>query len=184
MSTFIVIILIVSGAAFLFTRIQTRRISRLYPVIGDMVDVGGYKLHCVHVPAPANPQLPPIVFLHGASGNLRDQMAAFRHRLEGRAELLFVDRPGHGWSERGGTSNHVPSGQAHAVAKLLEKKGIQSAIIVGHSFGGAIAASLALEVPEKVKGLLLLCSPTHPWPGGVDWHYDLATRPVIGRLFH
>ena len=55
----------------------------------------------VHVPAPARPTLPPIVFIHGASANLQDQMVPLRPLLEGRAELLFFDRPGHGWSERG-----------------------------------------------------------------------------------
>ncbi len=45
--------------------------------------------------------LPPIVFIHGASANLNDQMVPLRPLLEGRAEMLFFDRPGHGWSERG-----------------------------------------------------------------------------------
>ena len=57
-------------------------------------------MHYIHEPAGPDPDLPPVVFLHGASGNLYDQMAAFRDRLAGRAELLFVDRPGHGWSCR------------------------------------------------------------------------------------
>lgn len=166
-----------------FTRLQTRRIERLYPVIGELIDVGGYRLHCVHVPGSAGADLPPVVFIHGASGNLRDQMAAFRGRLEGRADLLFVDRPGHGWSERGGNANRFPDGQARAIAALLDHKKIDAAVIAGHSFGGAIAASMALETPNKVSGLLLLSAATHPWNGGVDWHYTLSAMPLVGRLF-
>ena len=64
-------------------------------------NVGGTRLHYVHVPGPGGSDLPPIVFIHGASANLKDQMVPLQPLLEGRAELLFFDRPGHGWSERG-----------------------------------------------------------------------------------
>ncbi len=174
---------IVALALLAFTRQQTRRIEQLYPAIGEMVDIGGCRLHCVHVPGSSEADLPPVVFIHGASGNLRDQMAAFRDRLEGRADLLFVDRPGHGWSERGSPDNRFPDGQARAIAALLDHKNIDKAIIAGHSFGGAIAAGMALEAPHKVSGLLLLSAATHPWKGGIDWHYTLSALPVIGHLF-
>ncbi|MCY6379268.1 alpha/beta fold hydrolase [Hoeflea prorocentri] len=178
---FITVTVIATGL-ILFSWIQSRRIERLYPPIGEFVDVGGYRLHALHIPAAADADLPAIVFLHGASGNLRDQVEAFRQDLEGRAELLFVDRPGHGWSDRGGGQNALPDAQARAVAELMERKGIKSGLIVGHSFGGVIAANMALETPEKVDSLLLLATVSHPWPGGIDWHYHLATTPFIGRL--
>ncbi|MFD1745199.1 alpha/beta fold hydrolase [Rhizobium helianthi] len=127
--------------------------------------------------------MPPIVFIHGASGNLRDQEAAFLAPLKGRAELLFVDRPGHGYSQRGGPENAYPDGQAAAISKLMEKLGIRKAIIVAHSFGGAIAASFALNHADKVIGTLYLAPATHPWPGGIDWHYRVTSTPVIGWLF-
>lgn len=170
-------------AGYAFTAWKARAIEREFPNVGDLIDVGGLRLNSVLVPGGENADLPPIVFIHGASGNLRDQMHAFRAKLEGRATLLFLDRPGHGYSERGSPENAWPDGQAHAIARLMDKRGIGKAIIVGHSFGGAIAASFALEHPEKTAGLLFLAPATHPWPGGVDWYYDLAKTPVIGWLF-
>jgi pimeloyl-ACP methyl ester carboxylesterase len=65
----------------------------------------------------------------------------------------------------------------------MEKKGIERAIIVGHSFGGAITASFGVLHPDKVEGLVFLAAATHPWPGGVDWYYHLASAPVIGPIF-
>ena len=158
-------------------------LERQFPNVGEPIDIGGLRMNSVFVPAGTTADLPPVVFIHGASGNLRDQMHAFRNRLEGRADLLFLDRPGHGYSERGGPENAFPDGQAHAIARLMDRRGIGRAIIVGHSFGGAIAASFALEHPEKTAGLLFLAPATHPWPGGIDWYYDLAKLPVIGWLF-
>jgi pimeloyl-ACP methyl ester carboxylesterase len=168
---------------YAFTAWKARAIEQEFPNVGELIDIGGLRLNSVFLPAGENADLPPIVFIHGASGNLRDQMHAFRAKLAGRADLLFLDRPGHGYSERGGPENAWPDGQAHAIARLMEKRGIAKAIIVGHSFGGAIAASFALEHPDKTAGLLFLAPATHPWPGGVDWYYDLAKMPVGGWLF-
>ncbi|AXV16154.1 alpha/beta hydrolase [Neorhizobium sp. SOG26] len=177
------ILLGILAAAFGFTTWKARAIEKAHPNIGELTDVGGFRMNAVHVPPSPNADLPPIVFIHGASGNLRDQQATFRPMLEGRAEMLFVDRPGHGYSERGGPENDFPDGQADAIARLMDKRGIDKAIIVGHSFGGAIAASFALYHPEKTAGLLFLAPATHPWPGSIDWYYKLTARPVLGRLF-
>ncbi|WKC22703.1 alpha/beta hydrolase [Rhizobium sp. SSA_523] len=170
-------------ALFGFTAWQAARIEQNFPNIGTQTDIGGFAMNALHVPAGPEADLPPIVFIHGASGNLRDQETAFLEPLGGRAELLFVDRPGHGYSERGGDGNALPDGQAAAIAALMEKKGMERAIIVGHSFGGAITASFALFHPDKVIGTVFLSPATHPWPGGIDWHYRITAMPVIGWLF-
>lgn len=137
----------------------------------------------MHLPRPPGADLPPLVFVHGASGNLRDPLLAFRKALEGRAEMLFVDRPGHGYSDRGGAANGWPDGQAKAIAALMREKGIARAVVVGHSFGGVIAANFALAHPEMTEGLVFLAPATHPWPGGVAWYNGLTRAPLVGPLF-
>ncbi|MER9328035.1 alpha/beta hydrolase [Mesorhizobium sp. M0488] len=166
------------------TRVGSWRIERRNPSIGEFADIGGAHIHYVHVPAPAGADLPPIVFIHGASANLRDQMLPLRPLLEGRAEMLFFDRPGFGWSGRGSGNNEDPSAQANTLAKLMDGLGIRKAIIVGHSFGGVVTSAFGREHPDKTLGLVFLAPATHPWPGGAtSWYYDLTTIPVIGRLF-
>lgn len=179
----LLVLVVLLAALAIATQIRARAIEVRTPNIGELTDVGGYSLNALHVPAGPAADLPPIVFIHGASGNLRDQAGAFLEPLHGRAELLFVDRPGHGYSERGGPENDTPDGQANAIARLMERKGIARAIIVGHSFGGAITASFGVLHPDKVEGLVFLAAATHPWPGGVDWYYHLASAPVIGPIF-
>jgi pimeloyl-ACP methyl ester carboxylesterase len=169
--------LIMTGA----TRIGVWMIERRNPPIGEFLTVNGTRMHHVHVPADGA-ELPPVVFIHGASGNLLDQMVPIRPELEGRAEMLFFDRPGHGWSSRG-QDNATPRAQARTIAALMDAVGIEQAVIVGHSFGGGVAAAFALEHPEKLLGLVLLSAATHPWPGGdTSWYYGLTTIPVVGRL--
>jgi pimeloyl-ACP methyl ester carboxylesterase len=178
-----VALLAIIVAALGFTAWKAAAIEKRFPNRGELTDVGGYSMNALHLPGPADAALPPIVFVHGASGNLRDQETAFRKSLEGHAELLFVDRPGYGYSQRGGRENDHPDGQAAAIARLMEIKGIGKAIIVGHSLGGAIAASFAVFHPEKTAGLLFLAPATHPWPGGVDWYYNVAATPYLGWWF-
>lgn len=171
------------AAGFLYTTWKTSQFEASFPNIGSRTDIGGYALNSVDLPPGPTADLPPIVFIHGASGNLRDQFFAFKPPLEGRARLIFVDRPGYGYSDRGGPENDTPAGQADAIALLLDRKGIDRAIIVGHSLGGAIAASFGVRHPDRTIGLLFLSAATHPWNGGVDWYYDLAAMPVVGTIF-
>lgn len=166
-----------------YSQWQAGRLEVLYPNQGTLTDVGGFKLNSVYLPPTESANLPALVFVHGASGNLLDPMSAFARPLMGRAEMLFVDRPGYGYSERGPEDKTDPGGQADAIAALMDKRGIRKAIVIGHSFGAAIVAALAVNHPDKVQGLLFLSPATHPWPGGVDWYYDLSTIPVVGALF-
>lgn len=172
--------LIAAGA----TRIGTWRIEKNHPPVGAFAVVNGTEMHHVHVPAGPDADLPPVVFIHGASGNLRDQMVPLEPLLKGRAELLFIDRPGHGWSGRGPEANATPDGQADTLAALMDHLKIERAIIAGHSFGGSIAAAFSLRHPDKTAGLLFLAPATHPWPGGeTSWYYNLTAKPVVGWLF-
>lgn len=184
--------LVSAALAFLFalllalaavTRANAWLIERRHPPVGAVTDIDGVKLHYVHVPAPEGSALPPIVFIHGASANLNDQMAPLRPLLEGKAEMLFLDRPGHGWSGRS-KGHEEQSKQAALIAGLMDRLGVGPAIVVGHSFGGSIAAAFALAYPEKTRGLVFLSAATHPWPGGrTSWYYHLTTTPVLGWLF-
>lgn len=167
----------------LATRIGVVVIERRYPPAGQFITVNGTRMHFVRMPAEGGADLPPIVFLHGASGNLHDAMTIYTDKLRGRADLIFIDRPGHGWSARGPAENALPDGQARTLAALLNELGIGKAIIVGHSFGGAIAVSFALNHPDKTAGTLFLSPVSHPWPGGISWYYTLTATPVVGWLF-
>lgn len=157
-------------------------IARRFPAAGRMVEARGRSLHVVERGSGADGE-PPLLFLHGASGNLLDQLGAFGRALPETRRALFVDRPGHGHSERGPDAS-TPSGQADALAGLLDTLGIDRVVVVGHSFGGSVALGLALEHPHRVAGLVLLAPAAFPWPGGrTSWYYELAARPILGRLF-
>jgi pimeloyl-ACP methyl ester carboxylesterase len=168
-----------------FSEVQARRAEAAFPPRGRFVEIDGRPIHYVDL-APDAAEVadaPAVVFIHGASGNLADPMLAFRPALEGRLRLVFIDRPGHGWSGRKGRGDASPEVQAEIVAKLLARIGVERAVIVGHSWGGSVAAAFAVNHPERTAGLLFVSAATHPWPGGVTWYYMIAAAPVIGTLF-
>ena len=169
-------------ALIIYSRLRASTISAIYPPVGEIAHVDGRSVHFVDIPAD-RADAPAIVFIHGASGNLHDPMVALRGRLEGRYRLIFVDRPGHGWTERFGRGDAEPARQAAMIAGLLEYLGIGKAVIAGHSWGGSVAAAFAVAHPEKTGGLVFLAPATHPWKGGVNWYYHVAATPVLGHFF-
>ncbi|MCP8939780.1 alpha/beta hydrolase [Alsobacter sp. SYSU M60028] len=156
---------------------------RAYTPDGRFVEVTGGRLHVIDIPG-ARADAPVVALLHGASGNARDMAMALAPSLRGRYRVLAFDRPGHGWSDRpGGRADAAPARQAALIREALGRLGVQRAIVVGHSWSGALATRLALDCPELVAGLVLVAPVTHPWPGGVSWYYGPAASALTGRVF-
>ena len=73
----------------------------------------------------------------------------------------FSDRPGSGYSTRPPSPPATIAEQAHTISRFIDALGLKRPLIVGHSLGGAIALSLAVNHPEQVAGLALLAPVTH-----------------------
>ena len=102
--------------------------------------------------APPGAAGPPLVLVHGAGGTHRDWPEALR-ALAGR-RVLALDLPGHGASA--GPARGSISAYAASVVGALDALEIPSAVLAGHSMGGAIALTVALEAPARVAGLVLV----------------------------
>jgi pimeloyl-ACP methyl ester carboxylesterase len=181
--TLAIVTALVLTAALLaaITAIGTIVIERAHPPTGRFVDVTGGRLHLLEL-GPADGA--PVVMLHGASGNLQDMRLTLGELLAKRHRVILIDRPGHGWSDRpGGDDDASPARQAALILEVFDRLGVTRAIVVGHSFAGAIVTAFALAYPERVAGLVLLAPATHPWPGGIAWFYTLTAAPVLGPLF-
>jgi pimeloyl-ACP methyl ester carboxylesterase len=103
-------------------------------------------------------------------------------RLAEHHRVILIDRPGHGWSTRARQDDSTPGIQGRMIDEALEKLGVGRAILVVHSWSGALGARIALDYPQRVAGLVMLAPVAYPWPGGVGWYNKLVTTPVIGPL--
>jgi 3-oxoadipate enol-lactonase len=97
---------------------------------------------------------PPLLLVHGAGGTHHHWPEELR-ALPGR-RVIALDLPGHGGSP-GPSLRSVPE-YARRVLALLDALAVPSAVVAGHSMGGAIAMTLALEVPSRVAALALVAT--------------------------
>lgn len=82
-------------------------------------------------------------------------------RLAQDFRVVVIDRPGSGYSVRDDATAADLSTQANAIAALMDALQLGSTFVVGHSLGGALALTLALEHPQRVAGLALVAPLTH-----------------------
>ncbi len=182
----IVIIAAVLGGLAIYTMRYTAQLDETYGPIGGFVEVDGARLHYIErLPDPAEitPQGPPIVLLHGASANARDMMISLMNPLAIRGHrVIAVDRPGHGYSERGPDDAYKPSVQARMIRDAAARLGVEKPIVVGHSWSGAVTAAYLLDHGADMAGAVILSGATHPWGGGTSWYNTVAVMPVIGPI--
>jgi pimeloyl-ACP methyl ester carboxylesterase len=173
------------GLSAAATVIGTALIEWANPATGRFVPVTGGRLHVVEKGPPGGARdRPVVVLIHGAAANLHDQENALGERLSQRYRVLLVDRPGHGWSTPGtGPDASSPRGEAALVREGLQRLGVTSFVLVGHSWGGTFAAAYALDYPQDLEGLILLAPVAYPWVGGISWYYELGATPIIGPAF-
>ncbi|MBK7870378.1 MAG: alpha/beta hydrolase [Saprospiraceae bacterium] len=120
-----------------------------------------------------NDTKPLIVFIHGAPSSIsfwNDLLTD--STLLSKAKLMAVDRPGYGYSGYGRPEISVKE-QARLIAQvLLQKRNVFNKIILhGSSYGGTVAARIAMDYPNLVDGLLLQSASVEP---GAETTYDIS----------
>lgn len=140
-----------------------------FPPTGQFLTVDGLRLH--YEIAGNGPDL---VMIHGASGSLRDLTFALRDRLTDRFRVIVVDRPGLGHSEA--LPETSLRAQARHIKAGLAQLGVTDPIVLGQSYGGSVALAWALE--GGPRALVLVGSPSLPWPGKLDIWYRITSNPV------
>ncbi len=176
----VIIVIVAIGA--LVTAIGSWLIGRAHPPRGRFVKVRRIRQHVVEL-GTATGQAPPIVLIHGAGVNLEDMRLDLGEQLASRHRVILIDRPGLGWSKRKGRDGSAPKVQAAILRELLDQLGIARAIIIGHSWGGALAMSFALDYPDRTAALCLLASPLYPHAHPTTSLYALFATPILGWIY-
>ncbi|WP_434740582.1 alpha/beta fold hydrolase [Micromonospora sp. SH-82] len=115
------------------------------------VDAGGVATRSLQAGAGE-----PVILLHGTSGHLE----AFARNVAAHAEhyrVHAVDMLGHGYTGKPDHPYEIPRYRDHLLA-YLDAQGIGKAHIVGESLGGWVGARTAIDDPDRVASLQLLCA--------------------------
>jgi pimeloyl-ACP methyl ester carboxylesterase len=146
-----------------------------FPPTGRFLEVDGRKVH-----ADVSGSGPDVILIHGASGNTRDFTFDLAKRLDDRYRVIAFDRPGLGWSDDAGDAGVSPLVQADILRAAAGQLGVRDPVVVGHSYGGAVAMAWALRAPGDTAALVIVSGATMPWPGGLGGWYGL-TSSRLGR---
>jgi len=95
-----------------------------------------------------------IIFIHGSMGSVEDWEALYP-LLKDRYRITAFDRPGMGFSDIK-ENDYTIDGNAIIAREIINRLELKKVIIVGHSYGGAIALRMAIEHDANIKGYLLL----------------------------
>ncbi len=148
---------------------------RDYPPEGQILDVDGTQVHAVVMGSG-----PDLVLIHGASGNTRDMTFSLAPRLAGRYRVIVFDRPGLGYTERLNSTGATLVQQATLLRAAAQQLGAQRPIVMGQSYGGAVALAWAAHYPGDVAALIPVAAASNPWDTPLSTFYR-ATSSGLGQ---
>lgn len=149
-----VFVLLITGT--IYQTAATEVDKRNFPPPGNLIDVGGFKMHidCVGEGSPT-------VILEALSGGFSSYWAWVQPEVAKQVRVCAYDRAGFGWSEND-PQPESPQQAAQNLHTLLTNANITGPyVMVGHSKGGLYVREFAALYPKEVAGMVLLDS-SHP----------------------
>jgi pimeloyl-ACP methyl ester carboxylesterase len=146
------------GIGTVYQLIATELDRRAYPPPGQLVDIGGYRLH-VHTAGSS--ATGPTVILEGGAGLGSVTWGWVQPRVAEIARVVAYDRAGVGWSDPGPAPRDGQRIAAELHSALAAADIRPPYVLVGHSFGGLYVRIFADQYPDDVVGMVLVDA-THP----------------------
>jgi pimeloyl-ACP methyl ester carboxylesterase len=147
----VIIFCLISG--MLYQSIATKMDEKKYPPLGQMIDVGGFRLHLYTTGKEG-----PTVVLESGLGSHSLDWAVVQSSVSQFAKVCSYDRAGYGWSEES-PRERTSMNMVEELHTLLTKSGLPGPyILVGHSLGGVQARLFASRYPSEIAGVVLVDS--------------------------
>ena len=152
----------------------------------QFIEINGLLVHLkTKGPAPAGSGQPVFLLLHGFGASLYSWEAVMEP-LSRLGTVIAYDRPAFGLTERPltwqGQNPYGPEAQVALAIGLLDHFGVQKAILVGNSAGGAIAMQVALAHPDRVSALVLVDPAVYSGGGLPAWLHPVLATPQMHHL--
>jgi len=121
----------------------------------------------------------PVVLIHGIGASVYNWRYTLPALVTAGYRVIAFDNRGFGFSDQTAHGYHNAD-YVRLLVSLLDSLGVSSAVLVGHSMGGTIAAEVALTHPDRVRGLVLIDAAGYGmrWPGVLK----IARWPLVGGI--
>ena len=176
--TLLIILVILPLFGIAYQTMATQVDKNSYPAPGQLIDIGGYRLHLYCIGNQTDGS--PTVILEQGLGGSSPAWAWIQPEVAKVTRVCAYDRAGLGWSDPAPKGTARDGKQvANELHILLQKANIAGPyVMVGHSFGGLYTLFFAHQYPRDVAGVVLLDS-SHPdqWtstPAGQDLYKSNA----------
>ncbi len=166
----LLVLVVAICATALIALLRARLAEQNFPPTGQFVTIGQTRVHYRQLGSG-----PDLVLIHGSSGNIRDFDFGLMDALSKTYRVTVFDRPGLGYSDA--IQDPSIAAQVALFRAAADQLGIHNPLVVGQSYGGSLALEWGLE--GGAAGLVLISSPSLPWPGLLDPWYRL-TNTAIG----
>lgn len=133
-------------------------------------DVNGTR---VHYQEAGETNAPTVILIHGFASSTLVWSKVLLPLADLGYRVIAPDMLGYGYSGKPRNGEYTIASQAQMIVGLLERLRIQQAVVVGSSYGAAVAATISLDYPERVERLVLVGAVTNNEP----------TRYLVMRLF-
>ncbi|MFN3587920.1 MAG: alpha/beta fold hydrolase [Spirosomataceae bacterium] len=152
------------------------------PEITHFIEHADTRLHFVSL---GNPYAPPILFIHGAPGNWKAYNTLLQDSvLRSRFHIISVDRLGYGKSRK--RKQKVVTSivqQADAIVEALHVNlSGEKALIIGRSYGAAIAAEIGIRYAEKAKKVFMISPVIDPDKEKYFWFAHAAKHWLVRQF--
>ena len=122
-----------------------------------------------------------MIYVHGAKGSVYDFTLSVGARLAEQYDVLAMDRPGSGFTARPANGENSPQAQAAVLRAAAAELGLERPVLLGHSFGAAVALAWALDAPDAVAAVVTLGGYVLPLGGPPRWVVALLRSPTVLR---
>jgi pimeloyl-ACP methyl ester carboxylesterase len=122
---------------------------------------------------------PAIVFLHGF-GASRESWRDILPYLRNSGTIYIVDLKGHGLSSKPNDSRYSLKDQADIISAFLMREHIEPAVLVGHSYGGAVALMTYFHSRANVQALVLIDSAAYPQ--SFPFFVSVLQKPILNHV--
>ena len=151
--------------------------ARWAPPPSQFTEVLGMQAHFRDEGPRDDPQ--PIVLLHGTSASLHT-WDGWTDALKAQHRVIRMDLPGFGLTGPMPDDNYQLSRYVDFVIALMDKLGVQQAVLAGNSFGGNLAWKVAVDHPRRVGKLVLVDAAGYPYAAkSVPLGFKLAQIPAL-----